>query len=165
MTVIFKASTRTMTGTVACTLALLAPLVAGAQNLADRDAKEVADYVLTEAVLKKYAQTVRNLQPFMGQLPQDCEDENPKSLNDMATRMDGVPQVKSTLKSAGMTSREYLLFSLSVFQNGMAAWALEQPGGKLPPGVKMANVNFYRSHEAELTKLGELTKQAECDNR
>ena len=47
----------------------------------------------------------------------------------------------------------------------MAALALEQPGGKVPPGVKMANVNFYRSHEAELTKLGELSTQADCDNR
>jgi hypothetical protein len=29
----------------------------------------------------------------------------------------------------------------------------------------MANVNFYRAHEAELKKLGELAKQADCDNR
>jgi hypothetical protein len=102
----------------------------------------------------------------MGQLPQECDgDENPKSLNDMAVQMDRVPQVKSALKGAGMTSREYLLFSFSVFQNGMAAWALDQPGGKLPPGVKMANVNFYRAHEAEMKKLGELTKPADCDNR
>ena len=49
--------------------------------------------------------------------------------------------------------------------DGMAAWALAQPGGKLPAGVKMANVNFYRSHEAELAKLGELTKEAGCDDR
>jgi hypothetical protein len=166
MTVTVKACTMTLTGTVACTLALLAPLVAGAQNLTDRDAKEVADYVLTDAVLKKYTQAVRNLQPLMGQLPQECDgDENPKSLNDMAVQMDRVPQVKSALKGAGMTSREYLLFSFSVFQNGMAAWALDQPGGKLPPGVKMANVNFYRAHEAEMKKLGELTKPADCDNR
>ncbi|HSA62056.1 MAG TPA: hypothetical protein VLE03_07435 [Nitrospiraceae bacterium] len=72
--------------------------------------------------------------------------------------------MKSALKGAGMTSREYLLFSFSVFQNGMAAWALQQAGGTLPPGIKMANVKFYRAHEVELTKLGELTKQADCDN-
>ena len=65
------------------------------------DTKEIADYVLTEAALKKYTQAVRNLQPFMGQLPQECDgDENPKSLNDMAVQMDGVPQVKSALKGA-----------------------------------------------------------------
>lgn len=152
--------------TVALAFGLLAPMVAGAQNLADRDAKEVSDYVLTDAALAKYTQAVRKLQPLMGQLGQDCDGEDGlKSLNDAAARMDQVPGVKPALKSAGMTSREYLVFSFSVFQNGMAAWALDQPGGKLPPGVKMANVNFYRAHEAELKKLGELAKQADCDNR
>lgn len=151
--------------TVAFVLALSAPVGAGAQDLADRDAKEVADYALTDAGLKKYAQAVRKLQPLMEQLAQDCDhDEGSQSLNGVAARMDGVPEVKSALKAAGVTAREYLLFSWSVFQNGLAAWTLEQPGGKLPPGVKMANVKFYRAHEAELKKLGELTKQADCDN-
>jgi len=144
---------------------VLAPMAAGAQSLGDRDAKEITDYVLTDAALAKYTKAVQKLQPLKEQLQQDCDREDaPKSLNATAARMDGLPGVKAALKSAGMTSREYMVFSLSVFQNGMAAWALEQPGGTLLPGVKMANVNFYRSHDAELKKLGELTKQADCDN-
>jgi hypothetical protein len=151
--------------TVVFALALLVPMAAGAQGLADRDAKEVADYVLTDAALTKYAQAVRKLQPLKEQLQQDCDREDAlESLNGMAARLDKVSGVKSALKGAGMTSREYLVFSLSVFENGMAAWALDQPGGKLPPGAKMANVNFVRAHKAELEKLGELTKQADCDN-
>jgi hypothetical protein len=156
----------TLALTVAFTFALVAPLMLRAQDLADRDTREIADYVLTESALAKYAQAVRTLQPLMRQMPQDCDgSEGPTSLNEMAAGMDGVPGVKSALKAAGMTSREYLVFSLSVFQNGMAALALGQPGGKLPPGVKMANVNFYRLHETELTKLGELTKHVDCENR
>lgn len=152
--------------TVAFALALLAPMSAEAQNLADRDAKEVADYVLTEAALAKYTKAVQKLHPLKEQLPQVCgDDEHPKSLNDQASQMDGVPGVKSALKAAGMTAREYLVISFSVFQSGMAAWALDQPGGTLPPGTKPANVAFYRAHKAELETLGELTKQTECDNR
>jgi len=152
--------------TVVSALALLVAVAAEAQGLADRDAKEISDYVLTDAALAKYTQAVRKLQPLKEQLQQDCDREDAQeSLNGMAARMDKVSGVKSALKGAGMTSREYLVFSLSVFENGMAAWALEQPGGKLPPGVKMANVNFYRAHKADLEKLGELTKQADCDNR
>lgn len=151
--------------TVAVALALVAPMAAEAQNLADHDINEIASYMLTEAALAKYTKAVHKLQPLMGQLPKDCDqDESPQSLNGMAARMDGVPGVKSVLKAAGMTSREYLVFSWSMFQNGLAAWSLEQPGGKLPPRVKMANVNFYRAHEAELKKLGELTKHEDCDN-
>jgi len=156
----------TLAVTVACALALLAPAWTGAQDLADRDAKEVANYVLTEAALAKYTKAVHKLQSVKGELPQDCDsDEDQRSLNDAAARMDGHPGTKAALKAAGMTSREYLVFSLSVFQNGMAAWALEQPGGTLPSGTKPANVTFYRAHKAELEKLGELTKQADCDNR
>ena len=153
--------------TLAVTVAfVLAPLAVGAQSPGDRDTKEITDYVPTDAALVKYTKAVHKLQPLKEQLQQDCDREDaPKSLTDMAARIDGLPRVKAALKSAGMTSREYLVFSLSVFQNGMASWALQQPRGKLPPGVKMANVNFVRSHEAELNKLGEISKQADCDNR
>ena len=160
----FKTFQTTRAVTVVFALVLLSPVVA--QSLADRDTNEIASYVLTDAALAKYTKAVHKLQPLMEQLPQDCDhDEGPKSLDGTAARMDGVPEVKAALKAASMTSREYLLFSWSLFQNGMAAWALEQPGGQLPPGVKMANVKFYRAHEAEVKKLGELTKQADCDNR
>ena len=40
-------------------------------------------------------------------------------------------------------------------QNGMAAWAVSQPGGKLPPGVSQANVDFYKKHEARFAAIGE----------
>ena len=119
---------------VAFLLMLLAPVVVEAQNPADRDAKEIADYMLTEPALAKYKQAVHKLQPLIAQLPQDCERENGStSLKDMATRMDAIPGVKSALKAAGMTSREYLVFTWSVFQSGMAVLAVQQPGGKLPP--------------------------------
>jgi hypothetical protein len=157
---------RSWTASTIIVTCLLTPMAVDAQDLADRDAKEVTEYVLTDAALAKYTQAVGKLQPLMGQLSQDCDGEDgPKSLNDAAKRMDQVSGAKPALKAAGMTSREYLVFSWSVFQNGMAAWALDQPGAKMPPGVKMANVNFYRAHEAELKKLGEVAKQAECDNR
>jgi hypothetical protein len=161
----FNTFQSTFAVTVAFALALLAPVVAEAESPTDRDTKEIAGYVLTDAALAKYKLAAHKLQPLMEQLPQDCDDEGPQSLNGAAARMDGVPEVKSALKAAGMTSREYLVFSWSLFQNGLAAWTLEQPGGKLPPGVKMANVTFYRAHEAEVKKLGALTKPADCDNR
>lgn len=53
------------TGVAIIVVCLLTPMAAEAQNLADRDAKEVADYVLTDATLSKYAQAVSKLhRPF-----------------------------------------------------------------------------------------------------
>ena len=62
-----------------------------------------------------------------------------------------------------MTTREYMVFSMSLLQTGLAAWALEQPGGKLPPGVSKANVDFYKAHKAALEKLGAGSKD-KCDD-
>lgn len=67
---------------------VLAPVAAGAQSPGDRDSKEIADYVLTDAGLSKYTQAVHKLRPLKKQLQQDCDREDaPKSLDDMAARM------------------------------------------------------------------------------
>jgi hypothetical protein len=152
------------TAIVALAVALLLTTVSTAQNFPDRDAKEVSSYVLSEAALAKYTRAVANLQPLMKSMAQSCDDdESAGSLSAMAARMDAVAGVKAAIQSAGMTTREYLVFSFSVFQNGLAAWALAQPGGKLPAGVQMANVSFYRAHEAAFKQLGDKTKAADCD--
>lgn len=161
----FKTFQAMLAVTIAFTLSMLAPMAVEAQSLADRDIKEVTDYVLTDAALAKYTKAVHTLHPLKEQLQQDCDrEDDPGSLNSMAARMDAAPEVKAALTTAGMTSREYILFSLSLFQNGMAVWALDQPGGALPPGTNPENVAFYRAHKAELEKLGELTSEIDCDN-
>ncbi len=156
---------------VAGAAALLASAVAVAENLADRDRKEISSYALTEAGLAKYTQALKNLGPLARQMADDCGkgDDNdsasdtPHSLDAMVARVDAIPGVRAAIMAAGITTREYLVFTFSLFQNGMTAWALDQPGGKLPPGVSMANVNFYRTHEAAIKSLGDETKSA-CDD-
>ena len=149
----------------AIAVALLVSAVSVAQNVADRDAKEINNYVLTEAALAKYTQAVHNLAPLMKNLPGACDDsEDARSLNDAVARMDAIPAAKAAIRSAGLTTREYVVFTWSMFQNGVAAWSLDQPGGKLPPGTLMGNVNFYRAHDAALRKLGKELKAADCDD-
>ncbi len=122
---------------VALAVVMLLPSVAGAQS-GDRDAQEISGYVLTEATLAKYTRALANLQPLMKTMAQRCDDdENARSLNATVARMNAVAGVKAAIQSAGLTTREYLLFGFSVFQNGMAAWALSQPGGKLASGARI----------------------------
>jgi hypothetical protein len=144
-------------------VALLVSATSFAVDSAARDTQEIASYVLTESGLAKYTQAVKNLGALARTMPADCDDsEDAKSLDDMAARLNAVPGMQAAIKSAGLTTREYLVFTMSIFHNGMAAWALTQPGSKLPAGTSMANVNFYRAHEAAIKKLGELTKSAGC---
>ncbi len=132
----------------------------------DRDTQEISRYVLTEAGLAKYSAATRNLNRLGKSAPANCEDkddESPSSLDKFVAKVDANPAAKAAIQGAGMTTREYMVFSMSPLQTGLAAWALEQPGGKLPPGVSNANVDFYKAHKAALEKLGAGSKD-KCDD-
>jgi len=141
--------------------ALLMPGIAAAQ---DRDTQEVQAYVLTDAGLAKYTQATQNL----AALPSDssaCDDDDDgsQSLNSMTAKLNAKPAARAAIQSAGMTTREYVVFSWSLMQNGLAAWAVSQPGGKLPAGVSKANVDFYNKNEAALQQL-QGAGDADCDD-
>jgi hypothetical protein len=121
----------------------------------DRDAAEVSRYVLTDSGLTKFVQASRNLAGVPGACVEEDDDaEGAKSIDEVAAKLNSMPGAQAAIQSAGMTTREYVIFSFSIFQTGMASWALGQPGGKLPPGASQANVDFYRNHEAQLAALG-----------
>ncbi len=144
--------------------ALLAAAFSAAQEFSESDTREIATYVLNKAGLAKYAQATRNLGEIKDQLPSNCDDEeDAQSLDEMGARLNAIPDVRAAIESAGLTAREYVVFSLSLFQNGMAAWVLRQPAGTLPPDTSMANVDFFRAHEATFQELGSLTQPDDCE--
>ena len=152
----------------ALTLAVLVSLRSEAtagQNLPDGDTREVMSFALTEPGFAAYTQASRNLMPLMQRMPNDCQGENARSLDDLAARLDAVPGIKAAITSAGMTTRAYVVFSWSLLTNGIAAWALDQPGAKPPSGTTKANVDFIKKHQAEIQKLDVLQKFGDCDDR
>ena len=148
------------TFSVALALAFLLPAVAGATQAPDADAREVSAYQLTEPGLGKFTQATRGL---MALQVDDCqEDTDVKTISEAVAKLDAMPGAKAAIESAGMSTREYIVFSFAMMQSGLAAWGLDQPGGKLPPGVSAANVEFYRKHAVELQKLAEETEDSKC---
>ena len=73
-----------------------------------------------------------------------------------------MPGAKAAVKSAGLTSREYVVFAFSLIENAYASYALEQPGGKLPPGVSMTNIEFLRKNSGVIEQLANETEVADC---
>jgi hypothetical protein len=156
---------RTVLVTVASVI-LLAPVVSVAQGFPDRDAREISSYVLTEAALAKYKRATSNMGELSKTVSGSCEDdEGSGSLDASVARINAVPGAQAAIQSAGMTTREFIVFTWSLFQNGMASWALSQPGGTLPPGVSKANVDFYRAHEQALNQLGPQQGSDTCSDR
>lgn len=139
----------------AMVIGLVSPGTAVAQ---DNDSREVSAYVLTESGLAKFAQASRNLAAVPGACEEETDDDDDsddlKTIDQMVAKLNSRPGAQAAIQSAGMTSREYVVFMFSMMQNGMAAWALKQPGGKLPPGVSQANVDFYNKHETAMAQIG-----------
>lgn len=127
------------------------------------DLTEVSGYALTDAGLAKFAKATQNL----AALPGACEEEeddgsNAQTIDDLVAKLDATPGAKAAVQSAGMNTREFVVFTFAMMQAGMAAWAQSQPNAKLPPGISQANIDFYRKNEAALTALGENDPCAEA---
>jgi hypothetical protein len=141
-------------------LVLALPVAAQAQ---DRDTQEVNRYVLTEAALGKYANATQKLQSVASQVT-SCEEEEgdgAESLSALVAQLDATPAARAAIQSAGMTTREWAVFSFAMLQTGMAVWVLEQVGGEPPAGVSKANMDFYRKHRAAIEKIKPL--EDNCD--
>ena len=76
--------------------------------------------------------------------------------------MDRHPAAKNAITSAGMTTREYVVFSFALLQTGLAVWGADQTGGQAQ-GVSAANVAFYKKNEANLKKLETISQPASCE--
>lgn len=139
---------------------LLALPAARAETLPEADAREVRAYTFTADALTRYVDATRKLSA----IPLECGAPEPDiaSLTEAAARIDAVPGGKAAVRSAGLTSREYVVFAFALIENAFAAYALEQPGGKLPPGISMANVEFLRAHAGVLERLANETEVAGC---
>ena len=125
------------------------------------DTQEITNYALSAAGLSKYAQATKNLAALPDGCADDDSDAETDSITAMVARIDSVPGATAAVKSAGLSTHEYVVFSMSLLQNGVAAWALTQPGGTLPPGTSKANVDFVNQHGAEIKQLQSLAHRCE----
>ena len=160
-----RAIPRLLAVATAAVTAFAAPL--GAQT----DEETLARYRLTEAGLAKFTQASRSFiaiaKADSAALEQQSEESNGMTIAQMAAMYDGHPGLKRAITSAGMTSREFATFLMSMFQAGMGAWLVEQQGGKfdkVPAGIPHENIRFYQQHRAALEAIGEEMKAVEGRN-
>jgi hypothetical protein len=151
-------------------VALLAVAVAtaplAAQGAAsDADVKAVENFQLTAAVLNRMAQVQENMYATVKAHPElakkyanqhdDSDDEDAKSIDDMAKKLDRVPEMKAAVIKAGFTPRSYMIATMAMFQAAMASAVLDMPGAdknKLPANAR-ANAAFLKAHAADFQKL------------
>ncbi|MGH8865843.1 MAG: hypothetical protein ACREVZ_14560, partial [Burkholderiales bacterium] len=86
------------------------------QAQVDRDEQEINNYVLTDAALQRYTKASVALGSLAKKTSANCDDSddgNAKSIDEMVAKVNSTPGAKAALQSAGMTPREYIVFSMS----------------------------------------------------
>ena len=87
---------------------------------------------------------------------ESASDPN-ESLDDMARKIDGEPMLRDAIREAGLSSREYVLITMSMMQTGMADGVLKmRPKDNQDSLIREMkanpdNIRFYREHQAEIT--------------
>jgi hypothetical protein len=122
------------------------------KELASLEAKSAAR--LTEADQKRLEELRAKLEAEDAEAARKGDDEEPKTLGDMARRIDREPDLVNAIRGAGLTTREYSLLTLSFF-NAMFAHGMKKAGTikELPPDILPENIAFIQSNEAELNQI------------
>jgi len=145
---------------------LPSPRLASAQD-ADPDLKAYNSYQLTLPRYKKYLDAMVNLAKAAEKSPavgEALEGSGDQSIAQAVARYNKVPQVRSSIVAAGLTTRDFVLTQGAYLHAGLA-YALMKQGGFSPDSavkttqVSRANLDFVRENEAEITRL---TKEAEA---
>lgn len=130
----------------------------------------IRSYALTMAHLAELKQAGINMQnyakahPAEAQKWTDASDNGGGTIDDQVRRIDAVSPFKQAIASAGLSTRDYLLTTITFFQASMAASLQDsyaktkQKAPALPGNVNPANVTFIHVHKVEIEqlKLGEL---------
>jgi hypothetical protein len=145
-------------------LPLTAPVAAQAQ---DADLKAITSYKLTMTKYKQYLDANVNLANVAVKDPSIAEKLDgygDKSLGEQEKLLNSLPPVRGAITATGFTTRDYLLTQGAMLQAGMAH--AFSKGAGMPEdevikqsGVSKANLEFYRTNEAEITRLA---KEAEA---
>jgi hypothetical protein len=143
-----------------------APVATTSDAQVNEDLSDLTKYKLSMDKIDKYIQAQRNLaakakamspaerEAFRNQ--DDLSDAN-ASIDQMVAKLDKNPVMADAIRSAGMSTREWVMVTFSMMQTGMAAAVLKmrpndnQDSLMREMKVNPENVKFFNEHEAEIT--------------
>lgn len=127
--------------------------------------KELADYRLTAAVLKRFAHATNLMTSAMQRDPRFADaplitreisvsGDAPEMATALQLRLDTEPALAAALFAADIGSHEYATFALSLFAARLAQGFLKSGAmRRVPAGVAADNVAFVNGHEREVAAL------------
>ena len=109
---------------------------------------------LTAAEQKRLEELRAKLEAENAEAARNGEDQEPKTLSDMARRIEREPDLANAIRSAGLTTREYSMLTLAFF-NAMFAHGMKKAGTikEMPADILPENIAFIQANEAELNQV------------
>ena len=150
--------------------AATAPLAA--QDMADADVKAIESFQLTMPVLNRMSQVQENMYATVKAHPElkkkyakqnDEDDTDANTIDEMAKKLDRIPELKAAIVKAGFTPRSYMIATMATFQAVMTAALLDMPGAdksKLSANAR-ANAAFVKAHDADFKRMQARSKEIE----
>lgn len=140
--------TRTLAG---FTLAATA-LIATTTSAWSAGAADPARLRLTPTLMDRMEAAAADLRKLpRNEKKDDADDtEDAESVEDIARKLDALPQVRATLARHGLTSREYAAATLAALHAGMVLAVEKAPGAKPAQGLtpeQRANVEVMRARQ------------------
>lgn len=152
-----------------------APASPAAAAQADQDLSDISEYRLSMDKIDKYIAVQHNLAVKMKTMSpaerqalgnrDDASDPN-ASLDDMVAKIDKQPVLVDAIKSAGLSTREWVVITMSMMQTAMAASVAKmRPTDNQDSLIREMkanpdNIKWYNEHEAEITQK---TKAVEAE--
>ena len=138
----------------------------------DADVKAIESFQLTMPVLNRMSQVQENMYATVKAHPElkkkyanqkDDDDSDANSIDEMAKKLDRIPELKAAIIKAGFTPRSYMIATMATFQAAMTAAMLDMPGAdksKLSANAR-ANAAFVKAHEADFQRMQARSKEIE----
>lgn len=121
----------------------------------ETDAESPDDYELTMANIERWMAAQKNLAALVAADPA-IEDETAMNISEedsaqYAARMEASPKMRAAITQAGMSTHDFALTGEALTSTMMAVGAVDAGALKdIPEGLNPQNVEFYRSHKAEI---------------
>jgi hypothetical protein len=123
---------------------------------------EVASYRMTTPALQQFVRATTALKELEGEDIRmddqlDVDDPSELSVERIAAAFDSEPRVRGAIEGAGMSTREYVTFLMSMIQTVMGS-VMVQMGGEqaladMPDGVLKHNIQFFLDNQSVFEAL------------
>lgn len=120
-------------------------------------ANEISNYELDMDKMRKWATAIKGFSALSAQdtaalAAMDMGSNSPTSV--MIAKIEANPVARDVLSKAGISAKDYVWTMAAYLQAGMTEAVLSSsPNATLPEGQNRHNVDFVRTHKAELEQL------------